>query len=76
MTQEKTKPSIKEWPLDERPREKAARHGISSLSKSELLAMLIGSGTVDESAVTLMRKILAESECSLTNYFYTFGDYY
>ena len=59
MTQEKTKPSIKEWPLDERPREKAARHGISSLSKSELLAMLIGSGTVDESAVTLMRRILA-----------------
>ncbi|MBR2637780.1 MAG: DNA repair protein RadC [Bacteroidaceae bacterium] len=59
MVQEKHKTTIKEWPIDERPREKAARHGIASLSKSELLAMLIGSGTAEDSAVELMRKVLA-----------------
>lgn len=52
------KRSIKEWPVDERPREKAMRNGISSLSKSELLAILIGSGNADESAVELMKKVL------------------
>ena len=59
MTQEKQKASIKEWPEDERPREKAVKHGIASLSKSELLAILIGSGTVEESAVGLMKRVLA-----------------
>lgn len=59
MAQEKQKTSIKEWPEDERPREKAFKHGISSLSKSELLAILIGSGTVEESAVELMKRVLA-----------------
>ena len=54
-----TKRSIKEWPLDERPREKAIKNGISTLSNSELMAILIGSGTPDESAVELMRKVLA-----------------
>ena len=53
------KPSIKEWPLDERPREKAMLHGISTLSKAELLAILIGSGNDEESAVGLMKKVLA-----------------
>ena len=43
------KPSIKEWPLDERPREKAMMHGISTLSKAELLAILIGIGNDEES---------------------------
>ena len=59
MAQEKQNVSIKEWPQDERPREKAFKHGISSLSKSELLAILIGSGSVDESAVGLMKRVLA-----------------
>lgn len=57
--EQKTKHSIKEWPEDERPREKALKHGISSLSKSELLAILIGSGSADDSAVELMKKVLA-----------------
>ncbi len=55
----KAKRSIKEWPEDERPREKAMRSGVASLSKSELLAILIGSGSIDESAVELMKKVLA-----------------
>lgn len=59
MADERRKHSIKEWPEDERPREKAFRHGVSSLSKSELLAILIGSGTVEDSAVELMKKVLA-----------------
>ena len=57
--------SIKEWPEDERPREKAMRHGVSSLSKSELLANLIGSGTPSESAVELMKKVLASCNDSI-----------
>lgn len=56
---EKVRQSIKEWPLDERPREKAMMHGISSLSKSELLAILVGSGNDEETAVGLMKRVLA-----------------
>ena len=59
MAEEKLRQSIKEWPLDERPREKAMMHGISSLSKSELLAILVGSGNDKESAVALMKRVLA-----------------
>lgn len=59
MSGEKVKLSIKEWPEDERPREKVLRCGVSALSKSELLALLIGSGNHDESAVELMKKVLA-----------------
>lgn len=58
MSGEKVKSSIKEWPIDERPREKAMLHGISSLSKSELLAILVGSGNDEESAVGLMKRVL------------------
>lgn len=56
---EKNRQTIKEWPLDERPREKAIAHGIASLSKAELLAILVGSGSPDDTAVGLMRKVLA-----------------
>lgn len=61
----KLKRTIKEWPLDERPREKAIKNGISTLSNSELMAILIGSGTPDESAVELMRKVLASCNDSI-----------
>ena len=66
MAVEKQKISIKEWPEDERPREKAFKHGIASLSKAELLAILIGSGTVEESAVELMQKVLASCGDSIS----------
>jgi DNA repair protein RadC len=52
------KKSIKEWAEDERPREKAIKNGISTLSKSELLAILVGSGNDEESAVDLMKRVL------------------
>lgn len=52
------KKSIKEWAVDDRPREKAMKNGISTLSKSELLAILVGSGNDEESAVDLMKRVL------------------
>ncbi|MBI2430000.1 MAG: DNA repair protein RadC [Ignavibacteriales bacterium] len=52
--------SIKEWPEDERPREKLVKHGASSLSDSELLAILINTGSGKQSAVDLARKLLQE----------------
>lgn len=65
MDESRQKCSIKEWPLDERPREKAIKFGISTLSNSELMAILIGSGTPDDSAVGLMRKVLASCNDSI-----------
>ena len=52
------KKSIKEWAVDDRPREKAMKNGISTLSKSELLAILVGVGNDEESAVDLMKRVL------------------
>ncbi|MFC2120152.1 DNA repair protein RadC [Bacteroidota bacterium] len=49
---------IKKWALEDRPREKMLEKGISSLSDSELLAILVGSGIKDQSAVDLAKKIL------------------
>ncbi len=49
---------IKDWALEDRPREKLMSKGIQSLSDAELIAILIGSGTRDESAVELSKKIL------------------
>ena len=59
MGEVRLKKSIKEWAVDDRPREKAIRNGISTLSKSELLAILVGSGNDEESAVDLMKRVLA-----------------
>ena len=52
--------SINQWAEEDRPREKMMMHGVSSLSNAELLAILIGSGNTEDSAVELMRKVLAE----------------
>ena len=49
---------INEWAVEDRPREKMMCQGASSLSNAELLAILIGSGSNEESAVSLMRKVL------------------
>lgn len=58
--------NIKEWPEDDRPREKMMRHGAKGLSMAELFAILIGSGNTHESAVALMQRILAASHHSLS----------
>jgi len=51
--------TIRDWAEDDRPREKMLRKGTQSLSDAELLAILIGSGNRDESAVTLTRRMTA-----------------
>lgn len=50
--------SIKEWAEDDRPREKAVQKGITSLSTVELLAILLGSGSGEETAIQLSQRIL------------------
>ena len=52
--------TITQWADEDRPREKMMFHGVSALSNAELLAILIGSGNTEESAVGLMRKVLAD----------------
>lgn len=51
--------SIKEWSENDRPREKLLVKGKNSLTDAELVAILIGSGNKDESAVDLSKRILA-----------------
>lgn len=50
--------SIKQWPKDDRPREKLLLHGPQRLSNSELLAILIHNGTAQKSALDLAKEIL------------------
>ena len=52
--------TIRDWAEDDRPREKMLRKGVQSLSDAELMAILIGSGNRDESAVELSRRIMRE----------------
>lgn len=56
---------IKELPRTERPRERLREHGASALSTSELLAILIGSGNVRQSALGIAHEILSRSQGSL-----------
>ncbi len=51
---------IKDWSEDDRPREKLERHGSSALSDAELLAILIGSGTKNITALDLAKTLMAE----------------
>ncbi|MDR2810493.1 MAG: DNA repair protein RadC [Tannerellaceae bacterium] len=51
-------PPIREWAVEDRPREKMLQKGVSALSDAELLAILIGSGNQEESAVQLAQRIL------------------
>jgi DNA repair protein RadC len=58
---------INQWAEDDRPREKFLLKGKSSLSDSELLAILIGSGSRNESAVQLCQRILASANNNLND---------
>ncbi|HVI41026.1 MAG TPA: DNA repair protein RadC [Anaerovoracaceae bacterium] len=53
---------IKELPSEERPREKLVQYGAETLSNTELLAILIGTGTREMSAIMLANRILALEE--------------
>jgi DNA repair protein RadC len=56
---------IKAWAEDDRPREKLLLKGRSALSDAELLAILMGSGSKNESAVDLAKRILRQSNDNL-----------
>lgn len=59
---------IKNWAEDDRPREKLILKGIESLSDAELVAILIGSGNNEESAVDLAKRILKSSNNNLNEF--------
>jgi DNA repair protein RadC len=52
--------SIKDWPADERPREKLLQRGAHALTDAELLAIFLRIGTQGKSAVDLARDLLGE----------------
>lgn len=65
MNDDKPSFSIKNWKEDDRPREKLIQKGKSSLSDAELIAILLGSGSRDESAVDLSKRILKHCDNNL-----------
>ncbi|WP_224489025.1 RadC family protein [Robertkochia flava] len=59
--------SIKSWDRDDRPREKLRLKGRSALSNAELIAIILGSGSSRESALSLAKKILAAADNNLNS---------
>jgi DNA repair protein RadC len=57
--------NINQWAEEDRPREKLERLGAQALSDAELLAILVGSGSTKEDAVTLMKRILNDCHNNL-----------
>lgn len=57
--------NIKDWAEEDRPREKLLKNGARSLTDAELIAILIGSGNTEETAVELSKRILSTSGNSL-----------
>ena len=57
--------NVKDWQEEDRPREKLMLKGAAALSNAELLAILIGSGSSEETAVGLMQRILADNSDNL-----------
>ena len=65
MSKKPTSFSIKNWSQDDQPREKLRDKGRTALSDAELIAILIGSGNREESAVALCKRIFASVENNL-----------
>ena len=59
--------SIKSWAEEDRPREKLMHKGKNQLSDAELIAIILGSGSRNESALTLAQKILKSVENNLND---------
>ena len=57
--------NITQWAEEDRPRERMTNLGAEALSNAELLAILIGSGSKRESAVELMKRMLADCNNNL-----------
>ncbi|MEL6916562.1 MAG: DNA repair protein RadC [Bacteroidota bacterium] len=66
MQEKPTNFSIKHWSDDDKPREKLVQKGKMVLSDAELIAILIGSGSKNESAVELSKRILASVNNNLS----------
>ncbi len=60
-----TKKSIKHWPEQDQPREKLMANGASSLSDSELIAILLVTGVKDQSAIDVARDLLLRNNHNL-----------
>ena len=65
MSEKPTSFSIKNWSQDDQPREKLRDKGKAVLSDAELVAILIGSGNREESAVALCKRIFASVDNNL-----------
>ena len=65
MSEKQPSFSIKHWSEDDRPREKLLNKGKAALSDAELVAILIGSGSRNESAVELCKRILGSTNNNL-----------
>ena len=59
--------NIKQWAVEDRPREKMLLKGSRSLTDAELIAILIGSGNLNETAVELAKRILASTNNNLND---------
>jgi DNA repair protein RadC len=57
--------SIKNWSVDDRPREKMQAKGAIALSNSELLAILINNGNKDKSALEIAKDVMALGQNNL-----------
>ncbi|WP_167610328.1 RadC family protein [Maribellus sediminis] len=57
--------NIKDWAAEDRPREKLLSRGARALTDAELIAILIGSGNLEETAVELSKRILSASDNNL-----------
>jgi len=66
MSEKQPSFSIKNWSQDDQPREKLRDKGKAALSDAELVAILIGSGSRNESAVELCKRILASTNNNLS----------
>lgn len=67
MPKENKHLNIKDWSVQDRPREKLLAQGRKALSDAELIAILIGSGSRNESAVDLSKRILASVNNNLVD---------
>lgn len=68
MESSKAKLKITDWAEEDRPREKLLLKGVSALSDAELLAILIGSGNKNETAVELSQRILFSVKNNLNSF--------
>ena len=58
--------NLKQWAIEDRPREKMKQKGASALTNAELLAILIHTGNTEDSVVALTQKVMASCRNSLS----------